>query len=277
MPATLFLEEDGQESGNKSFTPHGSLDKAVCLFLPRDSYLALNWKRNSLWHPVPPQCSPCSPPASSASGSWKEVEAIGADTEPQKRRRQPAQAPQQPLCGGQGDDKKNNFMTKKKKGSFLFRKGRQLRGPEEWSTKTCKWSHKVCTLGVWAYFLLSILAVDSSMLLNMAGGFVVPVYCSNMWIHQNSSILLLNECCFRFGAVMNILLETSYCVSLTETMVCMSARYRSRTSGSQGQTAFPNWLSQSACPLTYRKVLVTTHACQSLMFVHLILILAFLR
>ena len=76
---------------------------------------------------------------------------------------------------------------------------------------------------------------------------------------------------------MNILLETSYCVSLTETMVCMSARYRSRTSGSQGQTAFPNWLSQSACPLTYRKVLVTTHACQSLMFVHLILILAFLR
>jgi len=28
--------------------------------------------------------------------------------------------------------------------------------------------------------LLSILAVDSSMLLNVAGGFLVAVYCSNM-------------------------------------------------------------------------------------------------
>lgn len=120
MPTTLCLEEDGQESGNKSFIAHGSLNEAVCLYLPRDSYLVLNWKQNFLWHLVPPRCSPCSPPASSASGSWKEAEAVEADMEPQTRRRRPSQAPQQPLCGGQGNEKKNNFMTKEKKGSFLF-------------------------------------------------------------------------------------------------------------------------------------------------------------
>lgn len=67
------LSEDRQESRNKNIVPQGSLKKAVWFYLPRNSYLVLNWKQNFLWHLVPLRYSPCSPPVSSASGSWKEV------------------------------------------------------------------------------------------------------------------------------------------------------------------------------------------------------------